>query len=223
MRTSIGLLGALCGALVSTVALSQTDPVVAGSAIMVSTTASQNPFFQARSAAITQMAVFEAVNTIEKHFDPYLGTLTAPSGASPEAAAIAAAHDVLLYYFPINQGALDSAEGVSLARIPDGSAKQDGIGVGEAAAAAFIQLRSSDGSLPMQFYVPGSSDPGQWQTTPSCPPAGGTLLQWPHLQPFAIVSTDQFRSAPQPALTSMRYAIDFDEVQRVGSADSSFR
>ncbi|MBV8147098.1 MAG: vanadium-dependent haloperoxidase [Gammaproteobacteria bacterium] len=191
--------------------------------IMVNTTATQNPFFQARFAAITQLAVFEAVNAIDKDFEPYLGTISAPPGASADAAAVAAAHAVLENYFPGNAAALDTAYATSLARIPDGSAKQDGIKVGEAAAAALITLRSGDGSGPPEFYTSTSTAPGSWQPTPSCPAAGGILLQWREVRPFAIERADQFRSAPPPALSSQRYARGYNEVMRVGSIDSAFR
>ena len=204
-------------------AASASDPVLEWNSIMVTTTATQNPFFQARFAAITQLAVFEAVNAIDKDFEPYLGTITAPSGASPEAAAVAAAHAVLGNYFPGAASALDAAYVASLAGIPNGSAKQDGIGIGEAAAAALIALRAGDGSAPPEFYLPASFAPGEWQPTPSCPAAGGILLQWGNLRPFAIESTSQFRSAPEPALTSLRYARSYNEVMRVGSIDSAFR
>jgi hypothetical protein len=223
MRTPIVTAAAVCGMLVSHAAVSSTDPVLEWNSIMVSTTASQNPFFQARFAAITQLAVFEAVNAIDKDFQPYLGTITAPSGASPDAAAVAAAHAVLENYFPGDASALDAAYAASLASIPNGSAKQDGIGVGAAAAAALIALRTGDGSAPPEFYLPTSSAPGEWQPTPSCPAAGGILLQWDNLRPFAIESTSQFRSAPEPALTSPRYARSYNEVMRVGSIDSAFR
>ena len=199
------------------------DPVLEWNSIMVNTTASQNPFFQARFAAITQLAVFEAVNAIDKEYEPYLGTITAPRGASADAAAVAAAHAVLENYFPGAASVLDNAYATSLAGIRDGSAKQDGIGVGEAAAAALIALRAGDGSAPPEFYLPKSSAPGEWQLTPSCPAAGGILLQWGNLRPFAIESTSQFRSAPEPALTSRRYARSYKEVMRVGSIDSAFR
>jgi hypothetical protein len=204
-------------------AASASDPVLEWNSIMVTTTATQNPFFQARFAAITQLAVFEAVNAIDKEFEPYLGTITAPPGASPHAAAVAAAHAVLGNYFPGDASALDAAYAASLAGIRNGSAKQDGIGVGEAAAAALIALRAGDGSAPPKFYLPTSSAPGVWQPTPSCPAAGGILLQWSNLHPFAIESTSQFRSAPEPALTSRRYARSYSEVMRVGSIDSAFR
>jgi hypothetical protein len=223
MRTRIRLAAAACGALLSTAAFAHDDPVLEWNAIMVSTTAGQNPFFQARFAAITQLAVFEAVNAIDQDFDPYLGTITAPRTASAEAAAIAAAHAVLKNYFPANAAALDAARASSLARISDGTRKQEGITVGESAAAAMIALRADDGSVPPQFYVPQSAEPGSWQLTPSCPPAGGILLQWRNLRPFAIESTDQFRAAPPPRLTSLRYARDYNEVKRVGSIDSAFR
>src|SRR5215470_11219816 len=157
MRTSIIMAAAVCGTLLSTAAVSSSDPVLEWNSIMVNTTAGQNPFFQARFAAITQLAVFEAVNAIDKDFDPYLGTITAPPGASPDAAAVAAAHAVLKNYFPGQAVSLDAAYVASLAGIIDGSAKQDGIAVGEAAAAALIALRTGDGSAPPQFYVPTSS------------------------------------------------------------------
>src|SRR5271168_945203 len=202
---------------------SASDAVLDWNSIMLTTTATQNPFFQARFAAITQLAVFEAVNAIDKEYEPYLGTITAPSGASRDAAAVAAAHAVLGNYFPGDSSALDAAYVASLASIPNGSAKQDGIEVGEAAAAALIALRTGDGSTPPEFYAPTSSTPGAWQPTPSCPAAGGILLQWRNLRPFAIESADQFRSAPPPALTSQRYARGYNEVMRVGSIDSAFR
>ncbi|MGH8188608.1 MAG: vanadium-dependent haloperoxidase, partial [Steroidobacteraceae bacterium] len=214
---------AVYGVLLSTTALSANDPVLEWNSIMLSTTAGQNPVVQARFAAITQLAVFEAVNAIDKDFDPYLGTVAAPGTASTEAAAVAAAHAVLKNYFPANASALEGARAASLARITDGIPKQEGIAVGEAAAAAMIALRTADGSGPAEFHVPASAEPGEWQLTPSCPPAGGVLLQWRNLRPFAIETTDQFRSAPPPALTSKRYARDYNEVKRLGGVDSPFR
>ena len=114
-----------------------------------------SPFAQARFMAITQLAVFEAVNAVTGRYQPYLGTIDAPEGASAEAAAIAAAHTVLRNYFPASTGALDAARAISLLAIPDGQAKDDGIATGEAAAAAMILLRTNDGSSPPEFFVPG--------------------------------------------------------------------
>src|ERR1035438_4297164 len=81
----------------------------------------QNPFAQARYAAIVQLAVFESVNAITGEYHPYLGTIVAPPGACPEAAAIQAAYRVLSTYFP--SASLDAERANSLASIPDGQAK----------------------------------------------------------------------------------------------------
>ena len=98
-----------------------------------------NPFQQARFAAIVQLAVFEAVNAITGDHEPYLGTIEADSGASAEAAAVAAAHRVLSTYFQGSSGALDIARTDSLAAIPDGPAEDAGVAAGEAAAAAMLR------------------------------------------------------------------------------------
>jgi hypothetical protein len=76
------------------------DAVLDWNAIMVTTVSGQNPFAQARLAAITQLAVFEAVNSITDDFEPYLAPITAPPGASAEAAAVSAAHADLTFYLP---------------------------------------------------------------------------------------------------------------------------
>jgi hypothetical protein len=223
MKIRSRLAAAVCGVLLCATALSHNDPVLEWNSIMVNTTAGQNPITQARFAAITQLAVFEAVNAIHQDFDPYLGTVGAPRGASAEAAAVAAAHATLKNYFPAAAPTLDAARAASLARITNGSRKQMGIAVGEAAAAAMIELRTSDGSVPPEFHLPASTNLGEWQLTASCLPAGGVLKHWRNLRPFAVETNDQFRSAPPPALKSWRYARDYLEVKLVGGVNSHFR
>jgi hypothetical protein len=204
------------------IGVARADVVLQWNAIMQATVAAQNPFAQARVAAITQLAVFEAVNAITGGYEPYLGTIEAPAGASVDAAAVAAAYRVLKTYFP-GDASLDSARASSLAAIPDSQAKTDGISVGEAAAAAMIALRSNDGSAPPQFYAPSSSAPGEWQRTAGCPAAGGAFLHWRNVTPFGLQSSSQFRSEPPPALTSNLYRGDYEEVTAVGGRDSTMR
>ena len=199
------------------------DVVLDWNRIMVEAVTAQNPFAQASIAAITQLAVFEAVNAVTGDYTPYLGTVVAPAGASADAAAVAAAHAVLTNYFPGNAAALDARRAMSLAAIPDGTAKDYGVAVGVAAANAMIALRASDGSAPPAFHLPGSVDPGEWQLTPGCPPAGGILRHWGQVTPFGIARAEDFRSDPPPALTSRRYAKDYAEVQEVGSVASADR
>jgi hypothetical protein len=199
------------------------DVVLDWDAIMLTTVRTQNPFAQARFAAITQLSVFEAVNAITHDYRPYLGTITAPEGASAEAAAVEAAYRVLITYFPGSAASLDASRTASLATIPDGSAKNAGMAVGDAAAVAMIALRATDGSGTPAFYLPTSSDPGQWQLTPSCTPAGGAFLHWRNVTPFGIRTSDQFRSDPPPALTSNKYAKSYNAVKEVGDINSTER
>ncbi len=217
------LLGAMAGVLLFGTAPAKADVVSDWNAIMLTTVNSQNPLAQSRYEAITQLAVFEAVNAITRDYKPYLGTVKASRDASPEAAAVAAAYRVLVTYFPTSQPTLDAARASSLGSIPNGAAKDAGIAAGEAAANAMITLRAADGSAPAEFYAPPSIDPGQWQVTPSCPPAGGVLLQWRNITPFGLERGDQFRSEPPPALTSNRYTRSFNEVKTVGAIGSTAR
>ena len=203
----------------------QADAVLDWNAIMQSTVAAQAPFPQARFAAIAQLAVFEAVNAITKEYKPYLstGTITAPQGASADAAAVAAAHVVLKTNFPAAAAMLDALRASSLAAIPDGPAKSAGIGVGEAAAAAVMAARNNDGSSPAAFYLPILSTPGEWQITAGCTPAGGAFYQWRNVKPFGLRSAAQFQLDEPPALKSARYARDYNEVKSVGAANSTVR
>jgi hypothetical protein len=186
-----------------------------------------SPFAQARFMAITQLAVFEAVNAVTQKYQPYLGTVVAPAGASAQAAAISAAYHVLKNYFPADPN-LDGAYAASLAAIANGTSKTDGIATGLAAATQMIAKRVGDGSAPPQFYLPPSADAGVWQLTPSCPPAGGVNFQWQNMTPFGVASApgsrtwiEQFAPPPPPALTSKRYAKDYNEVKRVGDIAST--
>lgn len=207
------------------------DVVLDWNALAVNTLVAQgqSPFAQARYMAITQLAVFEAVNSITEEYEPYLGTVTSPAGASPEAAAIAAAYTVLKQYFPAAAG-LDTAYASALAVIPDGPGKTGGVTTGIAAASQMIARRVGDGAAPPAFYLPQSANVGVWQLTPSCPVAGGINFQWQNVTPFGIPATpgnpawsEAFRPGPPPDVTSSQYAKDFAEVQAVGSQASSAR
>ena len=76
------------------------DAVTDWNLIMRTTISAETPQAQSRFAAITHLAMFEAVNAITRDYEPYLRTVNAAPDASPEAAAIAAAHQVLSNYFP---------------------------------------------------------------------------------------------------------------------------
>jgi hypothetical protein len=188
-----------------------------------------NPFQQGRYAAIVQLSVFEAVNAITGDYEPYLGTIGAENGASAEAAAIAAAHRVLSTYFQASAAALDAARSTSLAAIPDGPAKTNGIATGEAAAAAMIALRANDGSSPLTFYEPGPAEAGLWQATPTCPInpatglARGVFYNWQNVAPFGIPNAADFMPGPPPSLSSNLTLKAYYEVMDDGAATSTTR
>jgi PAP2 superfamily len=208
-------------------AVAKADAVLDWNLIAVNTaiTNGQSPYAQARYAAIVQLAVFEAVNTITRDYQPYLGSIVAPHGASADAAAIQAAYRVLSTYFPASASTLDTARANSLASIPDGQAKNDGIAAGDAAALAIIALRANDGSSPAQFKIPGPAVPGDYQATPSCPIVNGikvgTFFHWQYVTPFGIPSAGEFLLDPPPALDSNQYAKTYNEVKTVGSASAN--
>jgi hypothetical protein len=208
-------------------AVAKADAVLDWNLIAVNTAIAngQSPFAQARYAAIVQLAVFEAVNAITGDYRPYLGSIVAPHGASADAAAIQAAYRVLSTYFSASASTLGMARANSLALIPDGQPKSDGIATGDAAAFAMIALRANDGSSPAQFKIPGPAVPGDYQATPSCPIvngiAVGTFFQWQNITPFGIPSVGEFLLDPPPALDSNQYAKAYNEVKAVGSASAN--
>ncbi|MCA1603587.1 MAG: vanadium-dependent haloperoxidase, partial [Acidobacteria bacterium] len=172
--------------------------------------------------AMVHVAIYDAVNAIEGHpFTPYAVTPNVVSPASPEAAAAAAAHDVLIALFPNQQTTLDANYAASLAAIPDGPAKTNGISVGQQAAAGILSFRANDGRDLVVPYTPGVG-PGVWNPTPP----GFVPAQAPevaHVQPFTLKSPSQFRAEPPPDLSSETWVRDYDETKSLGRATDSTR
>jgi hypothetical protein len=181
---------------------------------------STNPPTASRAMAMTSAAVFDAVNSIDSHFNPYHFSGFATAGTSGEAAAAQAAHDVLVHLFPTRAATLDSALTASLAGLPD-AGKAAGTALGAAAAQSIISLRSADGSATTVPYVPGSA-PGDWRPTPPGN-APALLPNWPSVTPFAMTSGDQFRASGPPALSSTDYAQAHEQVRLLGAANSATR
>ena len=172
--------------------------------------------------AYVAIAEYDAVMAIHEDYRPFAVRADAPRGASAEAAVAAAAHAILVHYLPAQvAGILDPAYVTSLASIPTGQAKTDGVAVGERVAAALIAQRANDGFRASYAYTPPNPPiPGAWLPTASTPPIGTYLG---HMRPFALESADQFRPDGPPALGSKRWAADFNEVKDVGSSTSTTR
>jgi len=171
----------------------------------------------ARALAMVHLAIFDSVNAIDRRFTPYAAGALADPSASPEAAAAASAHAVLVNLYPSRQAELDAAYATSLASIADGIAKTEGISVGESVAAVIIALRSSDGSaVTLPYTVPPG--PGIYQPDPAA-----LFVAWGKVTPFALKSGSQFRAEGPPALSGDEYAADYNEVQSVGALNSATR
>ena len=155
--------------------------------------------------AMVHLAIYDAVNAIEgAPFEGYASVPAVDRPASEEAATAAAAHDVLVALFPAQVADLDAKYAASLAALPDGSAKANGIVVGQQAASAILSKRAEDGRDASVIYTPGSG-PGTWVPTP---PAFLAALapETPFVQPFALNSASQFRPDPPFSLTSEDWA-----------------
>jgi hypothetical protein len=175
----------------------------------------------ARNLALVHVAMFDAVNAIDRSYEPYFAHVHASHGASLEAAAAQAAHDTLAALYPSRQAIYDAALTEDLAGIPPGRARQ-GVAIGQEVARQILTLRGNDGASAVMTYTPPNTDPGQWQPTPPDFSAAANV-QVPFITPFAVASSSQFRPGPPPALTSPEYAAAFNEVKALGSATGSTR
>jgi hypothetical protein len=169
-----------------------------------------------------QAAVYDAVVGIEGRYAPYRFHAQAPRGASAQAAAVAAAHEILVTYVPSAQATLDADYAASLAQLADGPAKTSGVAFGTRAADNLIRLRAHDGRNAPIFFTQ-SPAPGVWRPTP--PTFTPMLVPWlGFVTPMLVRSATQFGPpSPPPALTSARYTRDFAEVKALGSLDSTVR
>src|SRR3981189_1365373 len=175
-----------------------------------------------RSFAIMHAAIYDAVNAIDRRHKPYLVTVPGVSpNASQEAAAAAAAHEVLVELYPAFKTTLDGELQQSLAQIADGKDKTDGIAAGLAVADRILALRSNDGSNAQPIpYVFGTA-PGDYQSTPPNFPPQPQFTHWSHVEPFALERANQFLPGPPPALTSDAYSEALNEINSLGTTNSA--
>jgi hypothetical protein len=187
------------------------------------TTAGQQPasIVAARSYSMMHGAMFDAVNSIDGSYTPYLIDVPGSTNASLEAAAAKAAHDVLVALFPARASIYDAELQISLAGLPENRVRQ-GLKVGRETAAAMLDDRANDAwtASPPSFLLPPT--PGNWQPTPPAF-AGAAFTHYPNVKPFVLSSSEQFRPPPPPALSSAEYAAALNEVKAVGSATSTIR
>jgi hypothetical protein len=171
--------------------------------------------------AYASLAVYDAVNAITGQYQPFYYRFAGPGSASIDAAAVAAAHRILVNYFPSQKPALDNQFTSSLTGITDGGDKDAGVAVGEAAAMAIISARTSDGLEANVTYVPGSGA-GAWIPTPPSfsPPVTPWLGQ---MRPFTMKTAGDLLPDGPPALNSEVWKRDYNLTRLYGGTASTTR
>jgi hypothetical protein len=175
------------------------------------------PAPHSRVISMMHVAMFEAVNAIDRRYTPYKLDLVADRSTSREAAAATAAHDVLLSIYPDLKSDLDAALATSLAAVADAESKSAGVELGRQAAQGIIALRANDGSAAPESYRPHTR-PGVYvpTTVPLFSTVGATT-------PWILESGSQFRPGPPPALDSETWTRDVNEIRELGARNSAIR
>jgi hypothetical protein len=181
--------------------------------------------------AMVHAAVHDAVQAIEKKFEPYAMEIPGASGSSIAAAA-AAAHFMLVNRFPAQAATYLDPTYLAYLAANGLTVSDPGVAVGEQSAAGLIALRAGDGSFPNPPLPPflGGTNPGDWRPTPSYlpgpPPSNSPMAAefLAFMTPFTLTSASQFRpSSGPPALNSGKYTKDYNEVKRLGGDVNSER
>jgi hypothetical protein len=207
--------------------LSHADVVTDWADIMLRTVVAvgYNPPVMSRVAAIVQASVFDAVNGIERRYEPFHVDADAPHHASSRAAAVQAAYRALVTLAPAQQPMLDAARQQSLDALALEelhTAIERGLEWGDTVANEILAWRSTDGFQPDPPPFLGGPELGQWRPTPPgfLP---GLTPQFAVMTPWAIESPSQFRPEGPPALLSAEYAADFNETKMLGALTGSLR
>lgn len=193
------------------------DVVTDWNQLLLDAMRSQNagPTGGSRTAAMVHAAIYDAVNSILRTHEPYRFRLTASAEASSEAAALGAAYHAAVVLCPSNQGVFDVHYASTLAALPAGPGRDEGLRIGREVAARMLEWRGADGSTTQVPYIP-SDAPGAWRRTgPDFRPPLDP--HWGFVEPFGIPSVMNFPLPPPPGLDTADYTDAFEEVRRLGA------
>jgi hypothetical protein len=165
-------------------------------------------------------AMYDAVAAVEGGLEPFATGVTAPPGASADAAVAQAARDVLVARVPGQAGFVQTAYDAFMLSIPEGPAKDAGTAVGAAAAAGMLAMRTGDRFGDVVPYVQKTPGPGVFEPIAATPVVDTKL---PFVRPFTFVSPSEYRPDGPYELTSKRYVEDVAEVQAYGRSTGSLR
>jgi hypothetical protein len=184
--------------------------------VMKAVNVAGNPW--TRSMALVNVSMSDAVNSVQNQYSRYTATeLAIDPNTSAEAAAAAAAREILMRQYPGQKARIDAAFAETMQTIPDNPARVAGIALGEKVAATLFAERQSDATNAPDTYRPLTT-PGVW--VPTTPPL---FPQYATAKPWGMDSASQFRPAPPPALNSALYARDYNETKEMGGVKSTKR
>jgi hypothetical protein len=189
---------------------------------------------------IVHAAIYDAAVAIEGGYEPYAIRINAPHGTSSAAAIATAVHHTLVGSPDIGLQGLQPALGLTAAQqatldgnyhdymnlIPEGTAKSNGLWLGEQVAIAIGTRRQNDGrnaNPTLAELEPPTPGAGVWERNPGNPLPPVLGLRLPGITPLALASSSQLRPDGPNALTSAEYAEDFNQVKELGRADSTVR
>jgi hypothetical protein len=176
----------------------------------------------ARALAMVHVAMFDAINAIDRRYASFAfstpaGEDSSPDAAAADAAAAAAAYTVLTQIFPERRELIAKAYTSALARVPDDKRKTAGIAIGERAGAACTAMRAGDGAGAPNVYQPRTS-PGVYVST-----ALPVSSHWSNVKPWFMSHAAQFRPAPPPPMAGAVWARDYNEIIGVGALQNATR
>ena len=175
-----------------------------------------------RYYTIMHIAMFDAVNSIQRRYTPFLSEVPA-----------------CVWRFVRGRRGTSRARrarGADSRRRPEGDFRcraqrqagdhprrsgTQGVAIGKDAAARILAWRANDGifitTTPPSYVLP--LIPGLWQPAPT----GPNFTHLPNATPFTTDSITQFAVPRHPELDSARYADDYEEVRLIGRVDSATR
>ena len=201
---------------------STADVLVEWNQVLQDTLPTPHGVLTPRFFALTHIAMFDAINTFARKFEPYRVRIRHAGGGSPEAAAAQAAHDVLVRIYPAATATYDALLARQLGTDQSGYVRR-GAALGARVARQILAWRQTDGWVVSPF--PAYAEPllpGRWQSTPPNNPVA-TFTHLQNAAPLALLSATQYLPPPPPSLTSERYAADVNEVKLLGKSDSAAR
>ena len=202
--------------LISGVTLARADVITdwnkAAIDVMQAVNVAGNPW--TRTLAMMHVSMSDSVNAIQDRYGRFTPELPKDPNASAEAAAAAAAREILVRQYPDQKTRIDEAFGATLASVPDGPARAAGIALGEKVAATVFADRQNDATNAPDTYRP-MTQPGVW--VPTTPPL---FPRYATAKPWGLQSASQFRPGPPPELSSALYARDYNETKELGGVTS---